>query len=46
VIRHIVTDRSGDATQLVECRDSNRKVAKPWIDSRCGSALRALKKDA
>jgi len=25
-------------TQLVEYRASNRKVAKPWFDSRCGSA--------
>jgi len=32
MIRQVVTDRSGDAAQLVERRDSNRKVAKPlWI---------------
>jgi len=24
--------------QLIECRASNRKVAKPWFDSRCDSA--------
>jgi len=28
----------GGMAQLVERRASNRKVAKPWFDSRCGSA--------
>jgi len=47
-VRQVVTDRSGDAAQLVERRDNtgNRKVAKAWFDSRCGSASRTLKKDA
>jgi len=29
---------SGNTAQLVERRASNQKVAKPWFDSRCGSA--------
>jgi len=44
--RQVVTDGSGDAVQLVERRASNRKVAKPWLDTECSSAWRVLKKDA
>jgi len=29
---------------MVERRDSNRKVAKPWLDSRCGSASLSSRK--
>jgi len=33
-----ITKNSGGAVQLVERRACNREVAKPWLDSRCGSA--------
>jgi len=39
VVRHVVTGGSnGGVAQLIERWASNRKVAKPWFDFRCGSA--------
>jgi len=42
VVKQVITDCSGGAAQLIERRVNNRKVAKPWLDSRCGTASRAL----
>jgi len=42
VVRLVVTNGSGGAAKLVERRASNRKVAKPWLDSRYSSALLCL----
>jgi len=35
-------DRDGGVALLVECQASNRKVAKRWLDSRCGSTSLCL----
>jgi len=43
VVRQVVAGDSGGAAQLVERRVSNRKVAEPWFDSRCGGGWRVLK---
>jgi len=39
LIQHNILFSGGSVAQLVESRDSNRKVAKPWFDFQCGRAL-------
>jgi len=47
VVRLVVSDGSGGgATPLQSAGLVIGKVAKPWFDSRCGSASRVLEKDA
>jgi len=38
VVRQVVSDGSGDAAQLIQHRASSGKVAKPWFNTRSGSA--------
>jgi len=46
VVRQIIIVSRGGIAQLIERWASTQKVAKPRLDSRCGSASRVLKKNA